>query len=115
MAKLVNKTKNNQVLSQLEVARSFPTRAKGLIGTKKLGSEEGMWFPKCNWIHTFFMVIPIDTVYVDKKMTVKKIQFALKPWRLPAPVFSASSVFELPVGKIKEKEIEVGDVLHVGD
>ena len=115
MAKLLNKTKNNQVLGQLGVARSFFTRAKGLIGTKKMGPEEGMWFPRSNWIHTFFMSIPIDTVYVDKKMKVRKIQPGLKPWRLPAPVLTASSVFELPAGKINEKEIEVGDILYVGD
>lgn len=115
MAKLFNKTKNLEVLSQLKVARSFAMKAQGLIGTKQLRPEEGMWIPGCNWIHTLFMSISIDTVYVDKEMKVKKIQTQVKPWRIPAPVFGSSSVFELPAGKIKKEFIEVGDILYVGD
>ena len=86
MAELINQTKNQPIIKNLRIATSFSTRSKGFIGRKNLDTQEGLWFPQCNWIHTFFMSIPIDVVYLDKKMKVRKVQKNLKPWRFPAPV-----------------------------
>ena len=115
MAILTNQTKQTNMFSQLKVADTFGTRAKGLIGKRSMNQDEAVYFPKCNWIHTFFMSMPIDVIYVDKKMKVRKIQKNLKPWRWPAPVFTAHSVIEMAAGRIQADFVEVGDTLYVGD
>ena len=114
MAILVNQSKNKKIIDQLRVAESFLSRSKGLIGYKVLSEKEGVLLPRCFWIHTFFMSIPIDVIYLDKKMRVKKLQSEVLPWRCPLPVFRAHSVIELAAGSIKSKKIEIGDLIYVG-
>mgnify|MGYP003683185045 CR=1 FL=1 len=115
MAVLLNQSKQKELISNLLVADTFATRAKGLMGKKTMAASDAVFFPRCNWIHTFFMSMPIDVVYVDKKMKVRKLQQNLKPWRWPAPVFRAHSVIEFAAGAINKDNIEVGDTLYVGD
>lgn len=115
MATLFNITKNQQLVGKLKLATSFRARAQGLIGTRSLPFDEAIWFPKTNWIHTCFMSIPIDVIYLDKSMKVQKLDQSLKPWRLPAPVFKAHSVVELAAGFIEKNNVHLGDELHVGD
>ena len=114
MAQLTNVTNNAVLLADLSVASHMGTRSKGLIGTKSLSPQQGLWIPRCNWIHTFFMSIPIDVIYLNKKLIVTKLQHQVVPWRFPFPVFSAQSVVELAGGRLKELNIKVGDQLDVG-
>ena len=114
MAVLINQSKQSNMASNLKIADTFLTRAKGLIGQKTMDLNEAVYFPRSNWIHTFFMSMPIDVIYVDKKMKVKKLQPHLKPWRWPAPVLSAHSVIEMAAGSIQKNKVEVGDILNVG-
>lgn len=62
------------------VARTFPERAKGLIGTKNLAADEGMLILKCNAIHTFFMSFPIDATFLDKNDNVVRVVENIPPW-----------------------------------
>ena len=112
---MFNQTKNKTIVSKLSVADNFKTRAQGLIGRSSMEDSEGIWFPNSNWIHTWFMSMPIDVIYLNKQMQVAKLQPGLKPWRLPAPVFKASSVLEVTSGFIEQNEIQLGDKFHVGD
>lgn len=114
MTKLVNKSSNETLFNEVFEATNFKSRLIGLIGTKKL-SEKAYYFPRCNWIHTFFMSIPIDVIYLDKKGFVKKIDHNLQPWRMPLPVMSAHSVIEMAAGEAKARNIKTGDELHVGN
>ena len=115
LATMFNQTKNKTIVSKLSVADNFKARAQGLIGRTSMDSSEGIWFPNSNWIHTFFMSMPIDVIYLNKKMQVAKLQPGLKPWRFPAPVFKAKSVLEVNDGFIEKNEIQLGDIFHVGD
>ena len=115
MAKLIHRPSQSTLLADLRVARRWRDRAIGLIGTAALAPSEGLWIHSCNWIHTFFMAIPIDVIYLDAKMQVVKLQAQVVPWRLPAPVFSATSVIELAAGRLEHLQINIGDQLDVGD
>ena len=112
---MINQTQNKTIVANLLVADNFRTRAQGLIGRSSMDGAEGMWFPNSNWIHTLFMSMPIDVIYLNKKMQVAKLQPGLKPWRFPAPVFRAKSVLEVTEGFIEKNEIKLGDTFHVGD
>ena len=65
-----------------KVARTFPQRAKELIGTRSLAKDEGMLILKCNAIHTFFMRFPIDATFLDRQDRVVKVVRHIRPWRL---------------------------------
>ena len=65
-----------------KVARTFPQRAKGLIGTRSLAKDEGRLILKCNAIHTFFMRFPIDATFLDRQDRVVKVVRHIRPWRL---------------------------------
>ena len=111
--KLINKKNNTEICSQLEKAKTFKSRLIGLIGTKNMNGR-GLLFDRTNWIHTSFMSIAIDVIYLDKKMKIVKIDHSLKPWRLGKPVFSARQVIEVKAGLAVEKQLSVGDELYVG-
>lgn len=116
MTVLMNKTTQQQLIANLEVASSYwsPKRVKGLMGRKSLASDSALWIHYCNSIHTYFMKFAIDCVFVDKNLRVKKVYHGVRPGRLVLPVWGASSVIEMAAGVAQEKKIQVGDLLHVG-
>lgn len=99
----------------MAIASGLFARLKGLLGKSGLAQGEALWIDRCNSIHTCFMRFPIDVVFVDDRMMVRKIHRNLPPWRLTWPVLKASSVIEMPAGTLQTHLIEVGDELHVGD
>lgn len=115
MVILFNQTKNQTVLPDLLQAKSLWPRLKGLLGKEQISNAEGLWILNCNSIHTIGMKFPIDCIFVDKKMQVRKIVENIRPGKIVLPVWGASSVIEVRAGLCKEKNIEVGDQMNVGN
>lgn len=114
MARLMNRTKNRVIVQKLEVARSFASRGRGLLGRSHLDRAEALWIDPCRSIHTFFMNFTIDAAFVDKDMRVLAMYDGLSPWRLAMPFnFSVRSVIELAEGVLTETGTEIGDELYV--
>ena len=109
-----NLTRNTELADQAELAESGTKRSKGLLGRKGLQRGEGMWIIPCEAIHTFFMRFPIDLVYLDRKLRIKKVRDSVRPWRISA-CLSAHSVIELPAGTIRDTRTECGDILEILD
>jgi uncharacterized membrane protein (UPF0127 family) len=107
------KSANGILVQNLEVAKSFYARSKGLLGRKDLPMDRGLWILRCNSVHTFFMRFPIDLVFLNRKMLVTKVIADVRPGRVVWPVWSASSVIELRAGYLKEHPIRVGEKLNV--
>ncbi len=114
MNTLRSKTTDQILIPQLEVAHTFWKRGKGLLGRTELIESQGLWIPRCNSIHTFFMKFPIDCVFLDRHFTVKAIYRDIPPGRLIFPVWGASSVVELAAGASQKINVQVGDKLYVG-
>lgn len=114
MAVLRSETRNRVLVSDLKVARRFWDRGRGLLGRVALPAEEALWILRCNSIHTFFMMFPIDCVFVNRNLEVKALRRNVVPWRLVLPVWGASSVIEMAAGSIDRLEITAGEKLHVG-
>jgi uncharacterized membrane protein (UPF0127 family) len=74
--------------------------------------EEGLWIVPCPMIHTLFMRFPIDVLFLDRDLRVRRVIENLKPWRLSPWVFSAYSCLELPGGKL-DGSVSEGDVLEI--
>ncbi|MBO9667429.1 MAG: DUF192 domain-containing protein [Bdellovibrio sp.] len=114
MKVLENTTTQSKLIPNLEVATTFWTRGKGLLGRGSLPEDQALWIWHCNSIHTFFMKFAIDCVFVDKNLKVKAIYKDVKPWRLVLPVWGAKSVIEMASGTSSKLKISVGDQLNVG-
>ncbi len=113
MARLLNQTQNKILISDLEIAQGLSSRMKGLLGKESINNDYGLWIKRCNSIHTFMMAFPIDLIFVDKNLKVKKCIEGVQPNRVIWPVLGANSVFELNGGALKAHNTQVGDQLHV--
>ncbi len=90
----------------------MPARMRGLLGRSALPPGGGMLIERCASIHTFFMRFPIDAVFLDAGLVVRKVAPNLKPWRL-ASCWSAGCVLELPAGALEGVGVAPGDTLRL--
>ncbi len=111
--KVYNETKNTYICEELINANTFFKRGRGLI-LRNFTKFDGMLFEHCNSIHTLFMSLTIDIVFINEHFEVCDIYEKVKPWKFF--LFgknSAKSVIELPAGKISELKITVKDKIRL--
>lgn len=107
-----NATRNAPIAAKVEKADTPASRSKGLLGRTSLPADEALWIVPCPMIHTFFMKFPIDVLFLDSDLTVRRVIEDLRPWRLSPWVLSASSVLELQGGVLKGS-VRVGDKVEM--
>jgi uncharacterized protein len=110
--RVTNQTSGKLLADQIERADSFTTRFKGLMGVNDLPIGHGLHIVPCNSIHTFFMRLDIDAVFLDKVFSVVEVSHSMAPWRLGKIYFKAHSVLELRSGTAKASGLAVADVLR---
>lgn len=111
--KAINVTNSTVLATKLEVANGFYSKLKGLIGRDCLEEGSGLWMARCRAIHTFWMRFPIDVVFLDKDLTVRKAFRGVKPFHQIVCCFSAKGVLELPEGTIERAHIRIGDRIEI--
>jgi len=87
-------------------------RMKGLLGRKELLSGEGILLRPASSVHTAFMSIPIDVVFLDAENRVVKIADSVPPWRAQG-ARGAKSVIELTAGECERRGLRVGDQVEI--
>jgi len=92
------------------MADTFIKRLKGLMFIKK-PPDYLLVFHPCNSIHTFFMRIQIDVLFLDSDLVVVKKIEGLKKNRVIMPVAGAKYVIEGRQGSFKQ--IAAGDCLSL--
>ncbi len=110
-----NQTRGEMLASHAELANSFFSRGRGLMGRTSLPEGYALIiYPEWS-IHTFFMRIPIDVLFVDKTHRVVGMRHAMPP-NLPfagvAP-WRGLYVVEMPAGVITTTGTQSGDQLVV--
>ncbi len=108
---VTNLTRNTVIATVVEVADSGPKRSKGLLGRKGLDPGTGLWIVPCEAVHTFWMQFPIDLIYLDRGLRIRKLCSNVRPWRLSG-CLTAHSVLELATGTIRETQTMPGDTLE---
>lgn len=68
-----------------------------------------LFFPRCRSIHTFFMRLPIDVVFLDDQSRIVAIHPGVKPWRMIFGPRTASATLELPAGTASAHRATVGE------
>ena len=61
--KLINKTSGKVLAENLEVADTFFSKMKGLLGRDNLPEGEALHIIPCNNIHSFFMKFEFDAIF----------------------------------------------------
>lgn len=110
--RVLNATRGTVLATRLEKAHTGASRRKGLLGRNSLLPGEGLWIAPCESVHTFFMRFPIDLVYLDRNLQVKKVRHSVGAWRMSA-CFSAHSVLELPAGTALDTRTQRGDRVEI--
>lgn len=105
-------TENTVILSNLEIAVTFMSRLKGLLGRETLDASSGLLINPCNSIHCFFMKFPIDVVFVDKDDRVCHIITAMKPGKVSPIVGKAKYVIEGNANAFTGK-LNIGDIVNI--
>jgi uncharacterized membrane protein (UPF0127 family) len=82
-------------------------RLKGLIRS----DETSLFIPNCRSIHTWFMEIEIDIVFINHAGMAVGVVERAKPWRILVGPAGTRAVLELPAGATKKSEVRVGDVI----
>lgn len=99
------------LLAQAQVADGAWSRGVGLIGTRQLAAGEGLVIYPCSSVHTFFMRMPIDVVYVSRTGQVIDVDRRLKPWRIGKLHRGVRYVIETASGGADR--VQPGDVLQI--
>ena len=92
----------------MEIATSFAARSKGLLGRRGLPKDGGMLIDPCPSVHTWFMLFPIDVIFLDNKNRVVGLKRNLKSFRM-AGAWRGAKTLELPVGVIASTRTLLGD------
>lgn len=113
----VLRSRTGEVLfDQVCVADKTLSRMRGLIGKRELGNNEGMFFPECRMIHTCFMSMAIDVLFLDDKGEVLDVFHEVKPWRMAGCRESGGRhTLELACGICARLGIKKGDSLDLSD
>jgi uncharacterized membrane protein (UPF0127 family) len=106
--------------SRVAKADDAASRSKGLLGRESLDADEGLWIVQpplawlapCPTIHTFFMKFPIDVLFLDGGLQVRRVIENMKPWRLSPWVLAAHSILELK-GGVLNGSVRAGDRLEM--
>ena len=98
----------NGATLEIEVAKSFFSRLRGLMGRNRLEKGRGLLLAPCNSIHMLFMRFAIDVVYLDKEFCIKKIARNVPTWIGMSFCIGAWGALELPSGEADRLNLRVG-------
>ena len=98
----------NGATLEVEIAESFLSRLRGLMGRRRLDEGHGLLLAPCNSIHMLFMRFAIDVVYLDKNFCIKKIARDVPTWIGMSFCFGAWGALELPSGEADRLNLRVG-------
>jgi len=76
-------------------------------------SFDAMVFNRCNAIHTMFMSIPLDVIFLNRENRVCGLRSRVTPWRPIVRCGPAYAVIELPCGALEQSETAEGDTLDL--
>ena len=101
---------NELVAAWGEVAESFASRARGLLGRD--GMDGALLLRPARSVHTIGMRFPIDVAFCDADLVVITTVY-LERQRVCLPRVRARSVVEAEAGAFERWNLRVGDQLEI--
>ncbi len=109
---VIRRDDGNVIVARAWTAARFPARALGLLGTRGLASDEALWVPRCRYIHTWAMGMPIACVMLDRDGVVIRVEDPVQAWRIVGSA-RARTIIEGPPGL--GARVRLGDRLRGPD
>lgn len=106
---VVNARNGRVFLTQARETQGAWQRFAGLM-LATLAQGEGVVFRPARGVHTHFMRMPIDLVFLDSANRVSAIRDAMPPWRID--LRCADAVIEANAGAASTADVRVGDELR---
>ncbi len=101
------------ISTEISIGDTFISSFLGLMGEKEITPGKGLIIAPCNSIHTFFMRMPLDIIFIDKNNIALNVIENLQPWRISPIILNARSVIEVPSGTVKKTGTTQGDRLEI--
>ncbi|MBC7466267.1 MAG: DUF192 domain-containing protein [Bdellovibrio sp.] len=87
--KVIDAQSGNPIGKNIKAATSFWPRLIGFMFRKSPEPFDGIFFPRCNWVHNSFVRFPIDVVFIANDGKIIKIIRNFKPWQVSGFYFKA--------------------------
>ncbi len=100
------------VANRARVADRICSRLLGLMWRRRFGPEDALALSPVGSVHTFFMRMPIDVIFLDGAGMVLGVRRSLPPWRIAAGGTRARQTLELPGGTVRRLRLQPGDHLE---
>ena len=103
---LVDADTGTTLVTRVTAAVDSVTRRRGLLGRTEM-HDEALVIAPCNAVHTFFMRMAIDILFVTRDGRVTRALHAVPAWRLTAS-FRAFATIEMPEGTLARTATSAG-------
>jgi len=111
--RISNPVRQSVLGDRIGVADTTLTRFVGLMGRGSLAPGHGLLIRPSNGVHTLWMRFAIDVLLLDREHRVLSVYGDLRPFRVTAINWKASSALELPSGTIAATNTQLGDQLQL--
>ena|SRR6185437_5521240 len=111
--RISNPVRQSVLGDRIGVADTTLTRFVGLMGRGSIAPGHGLLIRPSNGVHTLWMRFSIDVLLLDREYRVLSSYGNLRPFRMTAINWKASSALELPSGTIAATSTQLGDQLQV--
>lgn len=111
--KIKNKTKNEIIVNNSKICKTFLSKTIGLMFSRKI-EDYGLIFhfekeEKIS-LHMFFVLYPIDVLFLDKNKKIIEIKRNFRPFGIFEPKEKSKFIIELPSNSTRGTRI--GDTIE---
>ena len=82
----------------LDVTTTLFDRLKGWMGRKSIEERDALLIRPCNSVHTWFMHVPIDVVFLDRALRILRVHEHVGPRQFRS-YWRAAATLELQAGR----------------
>lgn len=102
-----------EIFNAVKLAKNFDDRLLGLMFKKQFEQGvDGLIIEPCISIHTFFMRMDIDVIFLSSENTIVKVIYGMKPWRVSNFYFDSKKVLEVKAGTLPVN-LKIGEKLEI--
>jgi uncharacterized membrane protein (UPF0127 family) len=108
---LRNLSTGARMSTRVRRARLPWTRSLGWLYRRRVAIDEGLWFDRCNAVHTIGMRTPIDVLLLDGDHRVLATESRIGPGLVYVSFEGTQTIVEMGPGFLDVHEVRAGDKL----
>ncbi len=100
----------DDAVARVEKLDGWWAKGVGVLGRSHLAPGTGVWLPGVSSVHTLFVRMPLDLVFLDRELRLVRVRLAVVPFIPLVWCPGAHHTIELSAGTIKRS-----DLLNLGE